>query len=106
MATGKPVPVESERLSSSQRVSDLMTRDCAPGDGQGTLQQFVDEQLLKTARRCFIVTVNGKVAGLITPHEVRQIDREKWMENQRGGASQPPERVHSVAPTMPAFRGD
>jgi Zn-dependent protease len=102
-ATASQFQLKAESLLSGLRVSDLMTRDCAMVDGQTTLQQFVDEQLLKTARRCFIVTDGGKVAGLITPQEVRQIEREKWMETTVHEAMQPLDRVHFVQPSMPAF---
>ena len=47
--------------------------------GSMRLQEFVDEQLLKTGRRCFLVVEDRiSVAGLITPHEVRNIERARW----------------------------
>src|SRR6202012_4871992 len=60
------------------RVADVMTRDCPTVDGWLNLQNFVDQQLLHTARRCFIVVdKNGQIAGLVTPNEIKGIDRAK-----------------------------
>ena len=59
-------------------VADIMERDCPTVEGHLTLKDFVDEYLLRTGRRCFIVVQNHNVSGLITPHEIKQVDRERW----------------------------
>src|SRR5579862_4276576 len=45
------------------RVNDVMDRDCTTVDGNLNVQNFVEEHLLRTGRRCFVVTQNGQVAG-------------------------------------------
>jgi hypothetical protein len=60
------------------RVADVMTRDCPTVDGWLNVQNFVDHELLRTGRRCFIVTGKNQVTGLVTPHEVKNLDRAKW----------------------------
>ena len=55
-----------------------MTRDCPTVDGWLNVQNFVDQELLRTGRRCFIVTEKDEVTGLVTPHEVKNLDRAKW----------------------------
>lgn len=67
----------SERLR-GVRVADVMTRDCPMVDSNTNLQTFVDEHLLRTGQRCFIIEEQGSVAGLITPHEVREVERARW----------------------------
>ncbi|HLG17886.1 MAG TPA: site-2 protease family protein [Blastocatellia bacterium] len=67
----------TERLG-GLRVGDVMTRDCPVIDGRTNLQSFADEHLLRTGQRCFIVADNGVLAGLITAHEVKQVERRKW----------------------------
>ena len=44
----------TENLS-GLRVGDVMARDCPRVDGRFNLQTFVDEYLLRTGRRCFLV---------------------------------------------------
>ena len=60
------------------RVADVMTRDCPTVDGWLNVQNFVEQELLRTGRRCFIVVDKGEITGLVTPHEIKQIDRAKW----------------------------
>ena len=60
------------------RVADVMTRDCPTVDGWLNVQNFVEQELLRTGQRCFIVVDKGEITGLVTPHEIKQIDRAKW----------------------------
>ncbi|HEX9871159.1 MAG TPA: site-2 protease family protein [Candidatus Tectomicrobia bacterium] len=60
------------------RVRDVMSRDCPTIPGQMSLQRFAEEHLLRTAHRCFVVVDDSRIAGLITPHEVKEVPRERW----------------------------
>jgi hypothetical protein len=53
-----------------------MTSDCPTVSGNLDFQHFVEKELLKTGRRCFVVVENGEVAGLVTPQEVKQVERD------------------------------
>jgi Zn-dependent protease len=62
------------------RAADLMRRDCDTIAGGATLEAFAD-LLFRTGRRCFMVTgPDGRIDGLITPQEVRAVDRRRWPE--------------------------
>jgi Zn-dependent protease/predicted transcriptional regulator len=63
----------SERLR-GVRVGDIMARDCPTVEGRMNLQTFVEEFLLRTGRRCFIVVENGDIAGIITAHEIKEVE--------------------------------
>lgn len=63
----------NERLR-GVRVGDIMLRDCPTVDGRTNLQTFIEEFLLRTGRRCFIVAENGIVEGIITAHEIKEIE--------------------------------
>jgi Zn-dependent protease/predicted transcriptional regulator len=84
------------------RVDEVMSRDCPAVSGAQTLQQFVDDHLLRTGRRCFFVQDDGHVAGLITPHEVKEVDRHAWDRTTVQEAMRPLDRILSVAPDAPA----
>ena len=60
------------------RVADVMTHDCPTVEGWLNVQNFVEQELLRTGRRCFIVVDKGEITGLVTPHEIKEIDRAKW----------------------------
>lgn len=80
---------------------DLMTNDCPSLDGNLDVQHFVDEELLRTGKRCFVVTQNGSVAGLVTPHEVKQIERPRWPFTTLNDIMIPLENLHMVPPETP-----
>ena len=80
------------------RVGDLMTRDYLRVDGRENLQTLVDEHLLPTGQRCFIVEEKGNVAGIITPHEVKSIARARWPYTTVDEVMQPLDRLHAVRP--------
>jgi len=86
------------------RVADVMTRDCPTVDGWLNVQNFVDHELLRTGRRCFIVVNKGEVTGLVTPNEVKQIDRAKWAFTTLDEIMRPLENLHSVVPDAPLAR--
>jgi Zn-dependent protease/predicted transcriptional regulator len=81
------------------RVADLMSRDCPTVNGNMNLQDFVDEHLLRTGRRCFIVLdKDGHVAGLITPHEIKQADRATWKFKRLDDVMRPLDEMRTVPP--------
>jgi CBS domain-containing protein len=79
-----------------------MTRDCAAIPGPTSVQDFVDEFLLRTGRRCFFVTVQDRIAGMITPHEVRSLDRSLWRTTPIQQIMLPLDKLHAVTPETKA----
>jgi Zn-dependent protease/CBS domain-containing protein len=60
------------------KVADVMSRDCPTADAWLNIQTFVEQELLRSGRHCFVVVEQGEPAGLVTLHEVKQVDRAKW----------------------------
>jgi|SRR5271165_719238 len=85
------------------RVQDLMAQDCAVVDPQTNLQQFIDEILLHSGRRCFVVESNQEALGLITPHEIRTVERRLWPFKTVADAMLPLDQVHTVTPATPVL---
>ena len=83
------------------RVADVMTRDCPTVDGSLKVQDFADHYLLRTGQRCFIVVENGEISGLVTPHEIKQVDRAKWPFTTLHEIMRPLADVRSVTPDAP-----
>jgi CBS domain-containing protein len=79
----------------------MMTRDCPVLDTNLNLQTLVDDYLLKTGRRCFVVTDNGELVGLITPHEVKSIEQRLWPFKTASDAMRPLGDLHTVTPVTP-----
>jgi Zn-dependent protease/predicted transcriptional regulator len=80
------------------RAADLLRRDCDTVSGGVTLEAFAD-LLLRTGRRCFMVTrPDGSVEGLITPQEVRAVNRGRWPDVRVGEAMRPLSGLKTVTP--------
>jgi len=79
----------------------VMTRDCPTVDGWLNVQNFVDQELLRTGRRCFVVIEKGEITGLVTPNEVAKVDRAKWPLVTLHDIMRPLEEMRSISPGEP-----
>ena len=87
-----------------RRVGDLMERDCATVESYINLRDFVDHYLLHTGSRCFVVTQNQHFAGLITPSEVKQVDREEWAQTSVQRIMRPLDQLRTIPPDTPVVK--
>ncbi len=85
------------------RVADIMTADCVTLDGNMNVEQFVESYLLRSGRRCFVVQQNGQVSGLVTPHEIKALERPRWPYTTLADIMRPIDQLHTVAPTTPVM---
>jgi Zn-dependent protease/predicted transcriptional regulator len=87
-----------------RRVADIMERDCGIVETHLSLEDFVDEYMLRSGRRCFVVIQNDYLVGLITPNEVKQVPREQWAQTSVQSAMRPLRDLKVVTPDTPAVR--
>ena len=80
-----------------------MSRDNVIVDGRSNIQTFADEHLLRSGRRCFVVTENGSVAGLITPNEVRPIPHTRWPYTTVDEVMRPLDQLRTVTRDTPVI---
>jgi Zn-dependent protease/CBS domain-containing protein len=85
------------------RVRDVMGDDCTAVDPQSTLEDFVDQYLMRTGRRCFVVKQNGQTIGIITPHDVRGVDRSQWRSTTVREVMRPVAELRTVTPDTPVI---
>ena len=90
----------TERLS-GVKVGDVMAQQFATVDANSNLQTFVHEELLSTGQRCFVVLEQGTPAGIITPHEVKTVDRARWPYTTVGDVMRPLNSLHTVTADRP-----
>lgn len=81
------------------QVADVMATDPPTVEHPILLQDFVDDYLLRHARRCFVVLEKGGVVGLITPNEVRAIPREQWRKVTVGEAMKKQDELRHIGAT-------
>ncbi|MDO9066088.1 MAG: site-2 protease family protein, partial [Chloroflexota bacterium] len=65
-------------LMAGHKVSEAMTRGYTAIPADTTLQHLVDDYILKTRGRSFVVTEGEKPVGMVTMHCVRDTPREQW----------------------------
>lgn len=86
------------------RVADLMERNCQRVPGYLSLRDFVDEYLLHSHSRCFLVAQDNHVVGFVSPAEIKAVRREDWPQTSVQSFMQPLNRMQSVSPDMPAIQ--
>lgn len=82
------------------RVEQVMASSCPGVDSHLNLRNFVNEYLLSTGRRCFVVEENGRVVGLITPHEVKEIQPARWPYTTIDNVMRRLDQLHAISPDI------
>ena len=100
-ARSSRVQVEIMHALSGVKVRDVMERNCTIIDATTNLQTLVDEYLLRTGQRCFIVQRGGNLAGLITPGDVSRVERRMWPMTTVEQAMRSADQLHIVSPDAP-----
>jgi predicted transcriptional regulator len=80
---------------------DVMSGDCPVVYGHENIQNFVDEKLLLIGDRCFVVRDGSGLAGLVTPHEAKTVDRARWPYTTVFDIMRPVKDLHKVQPETP-----
>ncbi|HLC43442.1 MAG TPA: site-2 protease family protein [Methylomirabilota bacterium] len=79
-------------------VAQAMTQDCPRIASGLPLERLVQEEVLGKGRRCFVITDNGHLQGLVTLHEVKAVPRERWGAVRVDEVMVRPDRLATVAP--------
>lgn len=87
----------------SLTVTDLMATDYPIVEAATSLQAFVDEYLLRTGHRCFVVVDGGEALGLVTSQEVKGVDRARWPEVVIRDVMRPVASLRTIAAEAPAI---
>src|SRR5262249_34133889 len=68
------------------------------------LDQFVDNEMSRSWRRCFLVYIpsaSERIIGLVTPHDVSSVRREEWHSTTVADVMRPINRTKTAAPDTP-----
>jgi len=85
------------------RVRDIMSSDCATVGADMRVQTLVDEHLLRTGQRCFVVGSPGRILGLITSHEIKGVARDRWASTPLSDVMRPIDQLRTIQPDMLAI---
>jgi Zn-dependent protease/CBS domain-containing protein len=85
-------------LLTGHRVSQAMSTRYAVVPETLTLRQLVDEQILGSGQRCFLVNRGDETLGLITLHRVKEVPRQKWATTSAADVMLPFEQLKCADP--------
>jgi Zn-dependent protease/CBS domain-containing protein len=85
-------------LLAGHRVAEVMSRSYATIPAEATLQHLVDDHILSTGRRCFMVTRGDETVGLLTLHGVKEAPRPEWPTTTAAQAMIPMTQIKWVRP--------
>ncbi len=102
-ASATYLQVRTGSLLNGLRVKDLMSTDYESVSPNLSLQEFVNQHLMRTGRRCFLVMENGQMLGMITSNEVRGVDANRWLTVRVAEVMRPLNKIHFVSPEIPVL---
>jgi len=85
-------------LLAGHRVSQAMSTQCAAVPADLSLQELVDEYILRSGKRCFLVNRGDNTVGLMTLHRIREVPREQWTTTSAAQAMLPLEQLKNIDP--------
>ncbi len=90
--------VAFQGLLAGHSVSQAMNTNCASVPTDLTLQQLVDEHVLATGRRCFLVSRGADTVGLLTLHSIKEVPRADWANTTALQVMLPLEELKRINP--------
>lgn len=84
-------------------VRDIMSTDCETVSPDMRVQTLVDQYLLRTGQRCFVVGDPGAIVGLVTSHEIKDVPRDRWVSAALSDVMRPIADLRTIGPDMPAI---
>ena len=85
-------------LLAGQRVSQAMSTHCATVPADLTLQKLVDEHILSSGQRCFLVNRGDSTVGLMTLHRIKEVPRPDWATTSTAQVMLPMEQLKCIDP--------
>jgi Zn-dependent protease/CBS domain-containing protein len=79
-------------------VGQVMSQDCPQAPAHLPLARLVEEQVLAGGHRCFLITDDGQLRGMLSLRDVAAVPRAQWGEVTTGQAMIPFERLARVRP--------
>jgi Zn-dependent protease/predicted transcriptional regulator len=84
------------------RAGDIMSADVPTVARDISIDDYVHE-VLRTGRRCHVVTGSGMAVGLVTLHRVQMFPRDEWANTSIQAAMVPQNSIHWVSPSEPVL---
>lgn len=89
-----------QSMVAGHTVSEAMGTNYTFVPGNYTLQHLVDDHILGSGRRYFVVGNDTTVEGLLTLHQIRAVPREKWRLITAAETMIPKDKMKRIRPNL------
>ena len=97
-ASAQVQQVMIQGLLTGHKVSQAMSTHCGTVPADLTLQKLVDEHIIGSGQRCFLVARGENTVGLMTLHRIREVPRLDWATTNAAQVMLPMEQLKCIAP--------
>ena len=97
-ASAQVQQVMVQGLLAGHRVSQAMSTHCATVPADLTLQDLVDEHILGSGQRCFLVNRGDNTVGLMILHRIKEVPRPDWATTSAAQVMIPMEQLKCIEP--------
>ena len=101
-ASAQVQQVMIQGLLTGHKVSQAMSTHCATVPADLTLQNLVDEHILGSGQRCFLVNRGDNTVGLMTLHRIKEVPRPEWATTTCRSGHASPGTVKDASILMPS----
>lgn len=81
-------------------VRDVMRRQINVVEPDMTIEELVNERVMRESARCFAIVGAGDFAGLVTLSDIRRVPRDAWPSTSVYRAMTPASRLFTVSPSQ------
>lgn len=78
------------------RVADVMTTYCPAIAPDIAISRVVQDYIFTSGHRCFMVTADGELQGILTLRNIKSVDQKNWESTPVGEVMTPSERLQVV----------
>jgi len=84
-------------------VEEVMVKECYGVPGDITLEQLIHEHIIRGGYRCLPVIESGRVVGLVTVHQIKEVPHHAWSSTTVEEVMIPLDKTKAVKPSDPLF---
>lgn len=87
-----------QQILKGHKVKEVMSAECSIIELDMSVDRLVNEYVLPTGKRCFAVTAEGKVKGLVALPDIKSVPREQWPQTRVEAIMTPLDKLKTVGP--------
>ncbi|MDD2251478.1 MAG: site-2 protease family protein [Dehalococcoidales bacterium] len=86
------------QLMKGHTVKEVMSLDCSMVEPDMSVKKLVNDHILPSGKRCFGVTLEGQIKGLVVLADVKKLERSEWEGTRVEQIMTPLDQLKAVGP--------